>query len=388
MTSSPLPRWGRWGVRARILAGKNVLAFHLHGRRRLSRAGSKLAIFKPDRLGDFTLALGAIRWILQEMGESECVLFISSHASELAKREFPNVARVVVVPFADELWPAWRAFRNQPRDPWWEHPYDLALSLRHQRTSWQELLFSRLKCRQRWAMTNRAMGIHPIEERWISTSLSHEVSLSSTGDKPGCLELEAHRQLLEAALDTHISAEDVIPRLAPPVGVQHHESLLLCPFGSSSLRTLPTSVIIAAIKEFRQHRPLSLRLAAAPAEQARYQAYADELVAGGLPRPLVVSTPTIDSLLAEMAGCRIVLSTESAPAHLAVALDRPAVILLGGGHHGLFAPWHRSRRQVWLDHPLDCYNCDWQCSYPEPYCLTKIASSAAARALLDVMALG
>ena len=388
MSSLSQARWGRWGVRARILAWKNVLAFRLHGRRRCSRAGSKVAIFKPDRLGDFTLALGAIRWILQRHGESQCVLFISPHASELAQREFPNVSRVVVAPFADELWPAWQAFKNQNQTPWWEYPFEIALSLRHQRTPWQELLYGRLNCRQRWALENRALGFHPIEQRWIRTPLSHAVSLSSANGRPACLELEAHRQLLEAAFGTDVSADDVVPRLAPPAGVQPSDSLLLCPFGSASLRTLPTSVVVAGIKEFRQQMPVSLRLAAAPAERARYEAYADELVAGGLPRPLVVPTPTIDALLAEMAGSRAVLSTESAPAHLAVALDRPAVILLGGGHHGLFAPWHRSARQIWLDHPLECYHCDWQCPYPEPYCLTKIAPSSLARALLNVIAAG
>ncbi|HTH48196.1 MAG TPA: glycosyltransferase family 9 protein [Candidatus Limnocylindria bacterium] len=163
---------------------------------------------------------------------------------------------------------------------------------------------------------------------------------------------------------------------------------MLCPFGSSSLRTLPAAVLIAGIKEFRKQLPLSLRLPAAPAERTRYEAYADELAAGGLPRPLVVPTPTVEALLTEMAGSRAVLSTESAPAHLAVALDRPAVILLGGGHHGLFAPWTRSARQIWLDHPLDCYHCDWQCCHPEPYCLTQISSSAVAEALLRVVTAG
>ena len=129
-----------------------------------------------------------------------------------------------------------------------------------------------------------------------------------------------------------------------------------------------------------------MRLAAAPGEIARYERYADELVAKGLPRPTIVVTPTIGAFLEEVGASRVVLTTESAPAHLAVAMDRPTVTLLGGGHHGLFGPWTRSIRQIWLDHRMECYHCDWRCSQTEPFCLSRIAPDAVTQALLKVFA--
>ncbi len=378
----------RWGLRGSILAWKNILAFHLLGNKPRSARGSKVAIFKLDRLGDFTLALGAIRALIRRHGQGECVLFISPPAEELARREFPTEPRVVIPPFARDIGAAWPGLRSQASGGWWDHSFDLAVSLRHQRSPWQELLFSRLRCTKRVAITNQPLSHHPSEQRWISTSLSKTRPAPILAGGSTCLELEAHRQLLELVWDTEVRPQEVVPHLVRPVGLQPNGALLLCPFGSAELRTLPVTVIVAAIKEFRKSLPLPLRLAAAPTEVKRYTDYADMLVAGGLPRPVIVTTPTLEALLCELAGSRVVLTTESAPAHLSVALDQPTVVLLGGGHHGMFGPWTRSQQQVWLTHPMDCYHCDWQCCHPEPYCLTRIAPTAVAQALLKVAAEG
>jgi ADP-heptose:LPS heptosyltransferase len=375
-------RWGRWGIRRRILAWKNVVAFAIHGRSPRPSRGTKIAIFKPDRLGDFVLALGAIRWIVRKFGETECVLFISRYGEELARREFPNVARVVVHPFADELWPAWRQFRSSARDSWWAHEFGTAISLRHQRSAWQELLFGRLRCRDRWAVAIQGLGYHPIEYRWIATRVRQTVDFPTEREAGVCQELTAHRRLINAAFG---ATETLLPFLSQPLNPVRTGALLICPFGSASIRTLPAESMAVALKEFLRSHPMPLRMAAMPAELNRYQEYADALVKLGLSRPEVAPTPSVESLIAELSGCRVVLSTESATAHFAIALDQPMVALLGGGHHGIFAPWRRSPRQIWLDHRTDCYYCDWHCIHPEPYCLTRISPGAIAQALSKVL---
>jgi ADP-heptose:LPS heptosyltransferase len=85
-----------------------------------------------------------------------------------------------------------------------------------------------------------------------------------------------------------------------------------------------------------------------------------------------------------LAGATWVLAADSAAAHIATALDRPAVMLLGGGCPGQFAPWRRSPRQVWLEHPLPCFDCGWRCTQPEPYCMTRIGAAQVAEALRSV----
>ncbi len=375
-------RWGRWGVRRRILAWKNVFAFRLHGRGRPSRQASKIAVFKPDRLGDFVLALGAIRWTLERFGEADCVLFISRFAEELAAREFPNTPRVVVPPFADELWPAWKEFELAPKASWWDHGFKTTISLRHQRTPWQELLFGRIRSREKWAVANQALGYHPIERQWISARTTGIVEFPSCDDVSSCQELQAHSRLLRSAFG---ATEIPAPRLSPPKNLSQNGSLLICPFGSAQIRTLPPRVVAESVAEILARHPMPLRMASLPAEIGRYKEYAAELTQFGLPFPTISTTSSIESLIEEIAASRAVLSTESAGAHLAAALDHPMVGLLGGGHHGIFAPWRRSNLQVWLDHKLDCYHCDWFCSQPEPYCLTRISAKSTAAALSRVL---
>jgi ADP-heptose:LPS heptosyltransferase len=388
MSVSPPPRWGRWGVRRRILAWKNVLAFRLHGRRPPCRSGSKLAIFKTDRMGDFTLTTGAIRWLVRQWGAERCVLFIAPPAQELARREFPGVSVVVVPAFVDELLPGWKRHRGELTGGLHEHCFETAISLRHQRTPWHELLFSRLRARNKFALTNQTLGYHAIEAGWIRATLSSSIPVPTKPGVSTCLELESHRQLLEQAFGVQVSAADVLPSLTPSQETNPNGALLLCPFGSEKLRTLPIKVAVPALKQMYQQVRLPLRLASPPGDRKRFEEYADALVSGGLPRPEIVETPNLEALLGELSSSRAVFCIDSGPAHLALALGRPTVVLLGGGHPGVFGPWQRNARQTWLTKPMDCYGCDWYCTQPEPYCMTEIDPAATARALLNAVAAG
>jgi ADP-heptose:LPS heptosyltransferase len=86
-----------------------------------------------------------------------------------------------------------------------------------------------------------------------------------------------------------------------------------------------------------------------------------------------------------IARARCVLTVESAAAHLATALDRPAVVLTGGGHFGWFAPWGEGRRQRWVHHPLDCFGCSWVCRRPRVECLEELPPAAVAVAITEVL---
>src|SRR5580698_9663310 len=64
----------------------------------------RIGIYKVDRLGDFVLALGAIRAITEIAGEENCLLFHGAAAAELARREFPRLAKVEVPSLDGKLW--------------------------------------------------------------------------------------------------------------------------------------------------------------------------------------------------------------------------------------------------------------------------------------------
>jgi ADP-heptose:LPS heptosyltransferase len=67
-------------------------------------------------------------------------------------------------------------------------------------------------------------------------------------------------------------------------------------------------------------------------------------------------------------GAKLVVANDSAPVHIAAALGRPSVCVLGGGHYGRFAPY--PERPVAAAAPacvsvrMDCFGCNWHCIIP------------------------
>ncbi|WP_321493266.1 glycosyltransferase family 9 protein [uncultured Desulfobacter sp.] len=75
----------------------------------------------------------------------------------------------------------------------------------------------------------------------------------------------------------------------------------------------------------------------------------------------------------------LVVCSESAPMHIACALNTPNVVLLGGGHFGRFAPYHSSTIAVSSFRP--CYNCNWLCQYNNFPCVQQIPPDALSDAI-------
>lgn len=73
---------------------------------------------------------------------------------------------------------------------------------------------------------------------------------------------------------------------------------------------------------------------------------------------------SLSALMDLMRGAALVVSNDSGPAHLAVALGAPTIVLVGGGHFGCFVPYPdvlspAHARFLW--EPMDCFHCFWRC---------------------------
>ena len=80
-----------------------------------------------------------------------------------------------------------------------------------------------------------------------------------------------------------------------------------------------------------------------------------------------------------------VLTMETAHAHIAGALGVPAVVITGGGHYGIFAPWAESQNFRWLVNPLPCFGCNWRCIYDRPLCIQDILPARIAGNLMEIL---
>lgn len=78
----------------------------------------------------------------------------------------------------------------------------------------------------------------------------------------------------------------------------------------------------------------------------------------------LIGRTTVPELMDVLKRAALVLTNDSGPAHLAVALGTPTLVVVGGGHFGCFFPYPqgvapRTARFVWTE--TECYHCFWRC---------------------------
>lgn len=365
-------------MRVRALVYHGVIALLKLVVRPPRQACHRLTILKLDRLGDAVLSLGAVRRLLAAFPEKETLLIVSSIAAPLYRIQFPAATFLVLPPFCERFWPdflltvtrhapALRAIRT-------EH----LVCLRHQHSDYLHAI---------------AMLIDPGRchaSRWEGNPEHASLAfprcrLSPYPEKSAaaCLELEAHRRVVEGVLGSAVGVDEIVPAL-PGIKVAHGEALLVCPVAGSALRQYPADRLVEAIRLFLHQFPnVPVQFCLPPGTDKK--PWEDALQNKQVPAVHWFFPDDFNALVDLIARARMVLAPESAPAHLATALDKPGVFLLGGGHFGILAPWRTSHRQTWLHHPMDCYHCQWSCIHPEPFCITHIPPADVAAALCGLL---
>ncbi len=108
----------------------------------------------------------------------------------------------------------------------------------------------------------------------------------------------------------------------------------------------------------------------------------------------LVGTTTLPQLLDLLKHAALVVSNDSGPAHMAIALGAPTVVIVGGGHFGCFVPYSPAATPSnvrFVHYDMDCYHCFWRCpkreserdSFP---CVAAVSVDAAWVAVDDVLA--
>ena len=333
----------------------------------------RLTILKLDRLGDAVLSLGAVRVLVREFGEKETLLVVSTVAEPLFRAEFPEVELLVLPPFCERYFPDLPAFLRRHAGNLRSISTETLVCLRHQPSDYLHgiaRLIAPGKCHaSQWDRAGENVSLTFPRAILVPYPQASEVS---------CLELEAHRRLTESVLGKKLEAA-LTPTLLSVQAVVG-KALLVCPLAGSAIRYYPPHLLASAIHEFLEKAPMPVEFCLPP--EADVEPWRSAMSAIGVQEVKWHRPATLAELLQIIAQAHVVLGLESAPAHLATALDKPGVFLLGGGHYGWLAPWSKSHRQVWLHHRMDCYQCRWNCIHPEPYCITHIKSDDVVQALL------
>jgi len=91
---------------------------------------------------------------------------------------------------------------------------------------------------------------------------------------------------------------------------------------------------------------------------------------------------TLEELAQEIAQADLYLGVDTGPAHLALALGKPTVVVLGGGDYGRFFPYGKARV---VTHPMDCFQCHWDCRYDRALCLHDIPPPEIVKAVEEAL---
>ncbi len=191
--------------------------------------------------------------------------------------------------------------------------------------------------------------------------LSQAEKIIPTGDYP-THEIERHYNFLSA-----VSGRTIKPE-APHISWRETK-----PPEEFVSNGVPYAILNPGSNEYGRRWPL-----------AKYQELAEKLAAKGLQvifvggrgeRPGKIDTSNsriidligktdLPQLLDLMNHARLVVSNDTGPAHLSIALGAPTLVVVGGGHFGCFVPYPEGVRPDharFVYHRMDCYHCFWNC---------------------------
>jgi glycosyltransferase involved in cell wall biosynthesis/ADP-heptose:LPS heptosyltransferase/predicted O-methyltransferase YrrM len=130
--------------------------------------------------------------------------------------------------------------------------------------------------------------------------------------------------------------------------------IAVCPFAQAAMRQWPIHKWVELLENYKDQNILFC------GPQSNYED-AQEIISL-LRQPRVFNVCGKTSLL-EMASLigrsKLCISMESAPAHIAAAVDVPHVVIIGGGHFGRFMPYSDKTHLVAKE--MSCFKCDWKC---------------------------
>ena len=328
-------------------------------------------VFKVDRIGDFFLGLGALHALLDD-AVGETALVVSHDVETLACMEFPNTQVIGVRYKTGGFFPDVLRMLLQ-RSLYASSTIEL-VCLRHQRIDFHNLALRAIRCRKSYGYEfSRGSGLpsaapYPFTQRAV-TGITTPTGL--------CHELTRHEQVLR-----------LLGMPSPSLPVARYlqkgsagPSIVVAPLGGNPIRDIPATQLKQVVDAVCQRTTATMALCCAPAQRGRLVQLATE---AGVEAPIQSQLP-LEQYVSWVAHSALVVSADSATAHMASVFDRAFVGLIAGGHDREFVPWSRSARQHWLTHRLDCFNCDWRCPYPVARCLSGIAPDRLAAAVENAL---
>lgn len=317
----------------------------------------RIFVLKPDGIGDFILATGAMKAFAREYGEKQLVICTRTLMVPLARSQFPEAT---ILPLPTEarrkvinlfLWnflvciPLWFKIRFLR--------VDTSVCLRGLRNYLETILFYSAPAKRFVAPANNlCLGpkkkVRATVENVVQRLFRSEIQPYPEVPVDAPLEIEANRRVVSRVVGRDVSIREVLPELhAQPVA--HDFPFWICAPVTEKSKVYPFALWAEVFRELKPEIGARAILLVGSEDQRPHLAELEAaLHAEGLPNARVFIPPTLVDLMNWIAASELLLTVDTAAAHFAAALDQRSVVAFSGLHLGMFGPWSRSDRQAWL----------------------------------------
>ena len=318
----------------------------------------RVFVLKPDAIGDFILATGCLRLLAREVGGENLILAVRTDVAPLAVSKFPKstilpltlrtkrrILNITTVNVLHNL-PVWLRLLATG--------VDASICLRSMRAYLHTITFYLPRAKRRIACENlllanprvRRPAVENLAARTFQPTL---LPYPSPGALPS--DIEANRIVLESLIGRPIMQEDALPVLETPRPRSPKNNWLLAPFSSSKAKDYTASMWAEAIlATLPASTPLVL--AAAPNQYERLKEFARALAKAGIDQIELLTPQPLDDYVQTIAEASLVLTVDTATAHMACATGTRAVIVSAGQHAGVYAPYSKNGAQHWILPPV------------------------------------
>ena len=363
----------------------------------------RVFILRPDNLGDVVLFSGVLRHLRRRYPDARITLCVKRYGGNLVEH-CPHVDEVVFWEDLHARWPAWllrvrgmarletalrrRAIGKRFASDVAILPVRAPAAEMHETLRW-------IPARERYGVagcySNQAPAVDLAAEG-IYTS-----RVDSGADRDAEHELALYQRLL-ASLGVAVEIAELQPefwttaadRAWAETNVLRDEGAALV--GIAPGVSAPSGKAYAADR-YREvfaglgGRELSVVLFGADADRAMCESVRDALsgVSGIRSIQNLAGVTTVRRLVESLRSMDVVLGPDSAPMHMAIALGRPTVTIVGGGQFGRFHPWGDPALNRVVNVPMSCYGCDWRCIFSTMRCVTEIPESHVSTALHEAL---
>jgi len=361
-----------------------------------------ILILRPDHLGDLILFSGALRHIRKHWPEAHITLCVRSFGMKLFAH-CPYVDRLQayepLIPLGKINWPLcfpgrWLRSLLTTIAPSWS--YDLAILplaapwVNHHR------ILQCLPVRERVGICGNTENQTALDEERYRGAYSRK--MDSEGLSWNSLELETNRLFLEF-LGITVTRDEIWPEFwTRPEDRQAAQNLLgtrkkyrlgIAPgVMSPPGKALPPKWYLETLSQAGVEEMQVVLLGGG--NDAGLCAEIAEALNRGCNQyeslNLAGKTSVLE-LVECMRACDLFLCPDAAPLHIATALRKPVVGVMGGGHFGRFYPWGDPGLSRVVNKHMECYGCNWECKYESFLCVQEISASEAASELRNLHAI-